>query len=82
LPTKGLPLPFISFGGSNLMMNMMAVGVLLSIFRYGSAEGPAEEQEFFARRATACSDSAVAGPVTVVALVESGTRLREQGCDE
>jgi cell division protein FtsW len=63
LPTKGLPLPFISFGGSNLMMNMVAVGILLSIFRHGTAEGPAEEQEFFARRTTTCPDLAVVGSV-------------------
>jgi cell division protein FtsW len=50
LPTKGLPLPFISFGGSNLMMNLVAVGVLLSIFRHGVAVPPSDEQEFFARR--------------------------------
>jgi cell division protein FtsW len=52
LPTKGLPLPFISFGGSNLVMNMMAVGVLFSICRHGITEAPSEEQEFFARRST------------------------------
>ncbi len=50
LPTKGLPLPFISFGGSNLVLNMAAVGVLLSIFRHGTVEMESEEQEFFARR--------------------------------
>jgi len=51
LPTKGLPLPFISFGGSNLMMNLIAVGVLLSIYRHGAVETEGQEQEFFARRA-------------------------------
>jgi cell division protein FtsW len=51
LPTKGLPLPFISFGGSNLMMNLVGVGLLLSIYRHGAAESQGEEQEFFARRA-------------------------------
>jgi cell division protein FtsW len=51
LPTKGLPLPFISFGGSNLVMNLVAIGILLSIFRHGAAESQNEEQEFFARRA-------------------------------
>lgn len=32
-PTKGLPLPFISYGGSALVFNMMGVGLLLNISR-------------------------------------------------
>jgi cell division protein FtsW len=35
LPTKGLPLPFISFGGSALLMTMIATGVLLNISQHG-----------------------------------------------
>jgi cell division protein FtsW len=33
LPITGVPLPFISFGGSSLVVSMAAVGVLLSIGR-------------------------------------------------
>lgn len=35
LPNKGLPLPFISYGGSNLLLMMTCVGLLLSIARHG-----------------------------------------------
>ncbi|MBI5195014.1 MAG: putative lipid II flippase FtsW [Nitrospirae bacterium] len=39
MPTKGLPLPFISYGGSALLVNMMAVGVLISIQRSVNSKG-------------------------------------------
>jgi len=34
LPTKGLPLPFISFGGSALLMTMLATGLLLNVSQH------------------------------------------------
>jgi cell division protein FtsW len=36
LPTKGLTLPFVSFGGSSLLMNAVAAGVLLNISRHAT----------------------------------------------
>lgn len=38
LPTKGLTLPFVSFGGSSLLVNAAAAGLLLSVSRQGSAK--------------------------------------------
>ncbi len=35
LPNKGLPLPFISYGGSNLAACMFGIGLLLNIYRQG-----------------------------------------------
>jgi len=39
LPNTGLPLPFISYGGSALLAVMAGVGILLNIFRQGDMSG-------------------------------------------
>jgi cell division protein FtsW len=39
LPNKGLPLPFISYGGSNLFFCLICIGILINIYRQGKEEG-------------------------------------------
>lgn len=36
LPTKGIPLPLVSYGGSSLLASLLAVGVLLNISQHAS----------------------------------------------
>lgn len=36
MPTKGIPLPFLSAGGSSLLINLLGMGVLLNVSRHAS----------------------------------------------
>jgi cell division protein FtsW len=42
MPTKGIPMPLVSFGGSSLLINLLGLGVLLNISQQASA-GPGVE---------------------------------------
>lgn len=39
VPNKGIPLPFVSAGGSSLLISLMGMGILLNISQHGTAPG-------------------------------------------
>lgn len=39
MPITGIPLPFVSFGGSSLVVNLAAIGMLLNISRHPAERG-------------------------------------------
>jgi len=51
LPVTGIPLPFISFGGSSLVITMVAAGVLVNIARLGAPGGVGAPEPAVARSA-------------------------------
>ena len=44
LPAKGIPLPFISYGGSSVVVTLIGVGILLSISRFSDVNRRVAEE--------------------------------------
>jgi rod shape determining protein RodA len=40
MPVTGLPLPFVSYGGSAMFADMMAVGILQAVHRHHTVFSP------------------------------------------
>ncbi len=45
LPTKGLALPFVSYGGSSLLVNAAAAGIILNTSRFGVSRAEEERHK-------------------------------------
>ena len=46
IPTTGIPLPFISYGGTALVMNLVGVGILCNVSAQGRRRGSPERRGF------------------------------------
>jgi cell division protein FtsW len=46
IPTTGIPLPFISYGGTALVMNLAAIGILCNVSAQGRRSGPPARRGF------------------------------------
>ncbi|HEY0101229.1 MAG TPA: putative lipid II flippase FtsW [Pyrinomonadaceae bacterium] len=64
VPTKGIPLPFISYGGSSMMLTLVGVGVLLNISQQGTAQGDAATRKEFAAESVPATPRRERAPVT------------------
>lgn len=72
VPSTGIPLPFISYGGSSLVVTLMSMGILLNISDYTSRQAVTVPQERKERRRTRRGSTLASSEQEQVRTVSSG----------
>ena len=49
MPVTGIPLPFISYGGSNMLTNMLCIGLVMNVVMRSRA-APSPVRKHYAKR--------------------------------
>jgi cell division protein FtsW len=79
IPTTGQPLPFVSFGGSALITNLFAAGILLNISRYRRSSALPIEQPWKRRPTPGFTAAASLHPKQRVQLVQRAGFVGNRG---
>ena len=72
IPTTGIPLPFLSYGGSSMLFTMMGIGVLLNVSDYNARAHAVERKPVKKRRSRAGATLAHSDEEDIV-RISSGT---------
>ena len=73
-PLTGVPLPFVSYGGTSLVVTLAATGLILNVARGGGAAAGASGS----RAAAASAGTRAAGPARLRVLKSTGTDTRRR----
>lgn len=75
-PTKGLPLPFLSFGGSSLVTSMIMIGILFSISKRSHVTTQVEESMLYKRKRLRSNTNLILSQVCILELLKRIQRVK------
>jgi cell division protein FtsW len=73
-PLTGVPLPFVSYGGTSLVLSLTAAGLILNVARRPAAAGARRRPAAASSRSRSRASGGAAGSAARLRLVEGGTR--------
>jgi len=77
-PLTGVPLPFVSYGGTSLVITLAAAGLILNVARRPAAAGARRRPAGASTRSRKAASSGSAGAAARLRLVEGGTHTKRK----